>query len=245
MRKHTSEKQQLLRRISEQAETIHQLTHHVHLLQSRYEEEQTASQTHKAMPFKTSNNFGGSYPIFFKDAPEDDQTRRSRQTNPTDSLITAPWPLSDTLDQRSVRSPQVQQDNQHQSQSHDRVKATEKSFVSRMTDGISQHSSSSFIAHDALIAHAAQSSRHQSFEEPQQSTQAAYRTPTSQYERHGTQTENTLQVTLTCLLLLSHCDLPGAVSATCWKCSLHGFQDDASVGREASASSSERDNLRN
>jgi hypothetical protein len=188
MRKHTAEKQQLLRRISEQAETVHQLTHHVHLLQAKDEEEQLVAQ--RTLPVKTSNNFGGSYPIFFKDPPEDDQTR-SRSTHPTDSFVTAPW-LSETLDDQQLQSHQRHSASRvHDDQSHERLKATEKSFMNR---GMS-HNTSSSLTQDPLIA-MAQSSRHHSFEQPHQTTTTqAYRTPIqSSQPRFATQTEHTLQV---------------------------------------------------
>jgi hypothetical protein len=129
MRKHSVEKQQLLKRISDQAETIHQLTHHVHLLHSKNETEILDPEMNK------HSKFGGSFPVFFKEessftrSTEHDQKNRTNQPETltkgdglNHSYISKPWPLSDSLSPRN---------NSHQTD-----------FVSRMTEGISQNSSS-------------------------------------------------------------------------------------------------------
>ena len=150
MRKNTLEKQQLLKRISDQAETIHQLTHHMHILQAKANEE--AIKSENDISIKNSNKFGGSYPIFYKDQNvEVDRLLNSQNSGRFQnkslnsgkdlnySQVSKPWPLSDTIHDQSERSQSINRimnEGQHSNQPYD------KSFISRMTDGINNNSSS-------------------------------------------------------------------------------------------------------
>lgn len=171
MRKHTAEKQQLLKRISEQAETIHQLTHHMHLLHSKAEED--AIKAKEVLPSSTANKFGGSYPIFFKDNSEsfNQAGTGAVESSMSQSFITAPHEHRES----SMYHPSL-----------------EKSFVSRMTEGISPHSSS-FIGQDPT------SSRLSTRGPVDRSRQSLpnlsrYFTPEQNFQRPTTQTEKTVQV---------------------------------------------------
>lgn len=176
MRKHTSEKQNLLKRISEQAETIHQLTHHMHLLQSKYEED--TRKLKEDLPTLTSNKFGGSFPVFFKENSEH-HPRSTVEPSTSHSYVTAPWPVSDPLDRHRERVNQS------------KVPA-EKSFVSRMTEGISHHSSS-FIAPDPSTSRL--STRRPEDETCQSLPNlSTYFTPEQNLHRGTTHTEKTIKV---------------------------------------------------
>ena len=90
MRKHEMEKKQLTERMQEQSQTIHQLTHHVHLLQSAQN-----SHSHRQVEVDVSEGvFGGKYPLFFRRSNGDGSIASSH------ARTTEPWPLSDHVDQK-------------------------------------------------------------------------------------------------------------------------------------------------
>lgn len=91
MRKHEMEKAQLVERMNEQSQTVHHLTHHVHLLQSAQAElgNTTLPSTDIDLPAGT---FGGQYPLFFKHSEEN-------KVPSGDSGAADLWPLSDHIEQ--------------------------------------------------------------------------------------------------------------------------------------------------
>jgi hypothetical protein len=183
MRKHSSEKSELMQRISQQAQTIHQLSHHVQLLQSLQEQQQVGADTDAPVP-ENADKFGGKYPLFFKDgnvslgqselvgnlSRSHDQTSSRNQTASGvcytgNRFVSEPWPISDPLhkshisyktDNQSMNQQQTLNDSgmvvsaSHVSSARvvnaqSSQQRQDKSFVSRMTDGIQDTSNS--LAH--------------------------------------------------------------------------------------------------
>lgn len=194
MRKHTAEKQELVKRISEQAETIHQLTHHVHLLQSKCEANEVRVQE-DLLSNSTASRFGGSYPIFVKESFP--LTTTSTPKTRDESSIAKPWPLSDPLEQRYSRSEQETTRNEDHRRGRS-ILEPDKSFVSRMTEGISHHSSS------FLGPAPAASERSHTVSAAAQGLKSSFLhssdfvTPSNDFQkgRPNVQTEKTLQVSL-------------------------------------------------
>jgi hypothetical protein len=240
MRKHTAEKQELVKRISEQAETIHQLTHHVHLLQSKCEASEARAQLQQeTLSVKAnSNRFGGSFPVFVKEplsktaATTNWSTELSRHSDKAtkragshpESQLRKPWPLSDTLDQQHPLPPRASQATATAQETvlendarmgHSILSATEKSFVSRMTDGISHHSSS-FLAQQPSSPHASRAGGVPSVKSLGQESRSPFTeeflTPSNESLPRGrstAQTEKTVQVLSHLLFLLgSHLSSP-------------------------------------
>jgi hypothetical protein len=85
MRKNETEKAQLVERLNEQSETVHHLTHHVHLLQSSQEAEVSCPAPGLNV---TTGTYGGKYPLFF-----------SCQSD--NKIKVDPWPMSDRIDQNN------------------------------------------------------------------------------------------------------------------------------------------------
>jgi len=128
MRKHTMEKHKLMQRVSEQAQTIHRLTHHVHLLQSIHDPEKVVPVPEN---ITDDEKFGGPHPLFYKGIPIDDVVKGPNGFSPNHStrniFVEKPWPLSDQLfSDLPVGDP-----------------AQEKSFVGRIVGNDSNSSSTS------------------------------------------------------------------------------------------------------
>ena len=96
MRKHTTEKSQLVQRITQQAETIHQLSHHIQLLQS-LQEARAADDADAPVP-EYEGKFGGKFPIFYKDAPKE----KFGVSTSGNRFVPDPWPVSDRLNTPSA-----------------------------------------------------------------------------------------------------------------------------------------------
>ena len=93
MRKHEMEKAQLIERMNEQSETVHHLTHHVHLLQSAHQADAACPPVDLNL---SAGTFGGQYPLFFKRSEQ----KQAVGATPTGNVhISEPWPLSDHMDQ--------------------------------------------------------------------------------------------------------------------------------------------------
>lgn len=115
MRKNEMEKSQLIERINEQSETVHQLTHHIHLLQSSQE----ADASHPVPELNvTAGTFGGKFPLFFNKQSEQKAERTAGLSSTGHVHNSEPWPLSDHIDQaNSINMSQLSSSSAAQDQS--------------------------------------------------------------------------------------------------------------------------------
>lgn len=112
MRKHEMEKAQLVERMTEQSQTVHHLTHHVHLLQSAQEAGVACPPIDLDL---SAGTFGGKYPLFFtrnehnehqkEHAPGLVQSSNGQGNGNGHGVghgnvhMAEPWPMSDHLEQ--------------------------------------------------------------------------------------------------------------------------------------------------